>query len=45
MESKVSISFFKNSASPVTRSSVNQGRKEQVHDMYKIKLVENMVLG
>lgn len=45
MEPKVSTSFFESFASPGTHASVIQGRREHVRDMYKIKLVENMVLG
>lgn len=45
MEPKVAMSFFEKFASPGTCSSVSQGRREHVCDMYNIKLVENMVLG
>ena len=45
MEPKVAMSFFENLASPGTRSSVSHGYIEHVRDMYKIKLVEHIVLG
>ncbi|CAI9280969.1 unnamed protein product [Lactuca saligna] len=45
MEPKVSMSFFKEFSSLRTRSSVSQGCRDHIRDMYKIKHMENIVLG